>query len=146
MGKEIERKFLVADNSFVDIAYRVVEIAQGYLNTDPDRTVRIRTKDGKGYITVKTRSQGATRGEWEYEIPYTDARELLGACTRIIEKRRYLVDAGEGLKWEVDVFSGRLAGLALAEIELPAEDTPFELPSFIAAEVTGDPRYYNSNL
>lgn len=146
MGKEIERKFLVADDSYVDQAYKVEEIAQGYLNTDPDRTVRIRTKDSRGFITVKTCSRGATRGEWEYEIPIEDARELLGACTHIIEKNRYLIHAGNGLKWEVDVFAGRLAGLILAEIELPSEDTPFVIPPFVAAEVTGDPRYYNSNL
>lgn len=146
MGKEIERKFLVVGTSFVDRATASHTIAQGYLSTDPDRTVRVRILDDKGFITVKTRNSGAVRGEWEYEIPVADARELLPACLKTLEKTRYVVPAGDGLRWEVDVFAGRLDGLVLAEIELPEADTPFQKPGFIGEEVTGDPRYYNSNL
>lgn len=146
MGKEIERKFLVVGTSFVDTATASHTIAQGYLSTDPDRTVRVRVLDDTGFITIKTRNSGAVRGEWEYGIPVDDARELLSACLMTLEKTRYVIPSAEGLRWEVDVFTGRLAGLALAEIELPEEDTPFSKPDFIGEEVTGDPRFYNSNL
>lgn len=146
MAKEIERKFLVADDSYLAKAISSSSISQGYLNRDPDRTVRIRLRDGRGFITVKTRNSGATRDEWEYEIPMADAAGMLAACEGVIEKTRYIVPAANGLKWEVDVFGGRLQGLVLAEIELPAEDTPIDIPRFIAREVTGDPAYYNSNL
>lgn len=147
MALEIERKFLVTDGSFADSAICSRSISQGYLNREPERTVRVRLCDGRGYLTVKTRNCGATRHEWEYEIPAADARAMLGACGGVIEKTRYIVPAAEdGLKWEVDVFHGRHEGLVVAEIELPTEDTPFTLPPFIGREVTGDPRYYNSNL
>lgn len=95
---------------------------------------------------MKTRNSGATRDEWEYEIPMADAAGMLAACEGVIEKTRYIVPAANGLKWEIDVFGGRLQGLVLAEIELPAEDTPIDIPRFIAREVTGDAAYYNSNL
>jgi len=146
MAKEIERKFLVNSDSFRQLASASHKIAQGYLNREPERTVRIRIRDNSGFITVKTHNRGATRNEWEYEIPVSDACEMLKACERPIEKIRYIVPAENGLRWEVDVFEGRLSGLVVAEIELPSEDARFPLPAFIGREVTGDPAYYNSNL
>lgn len=148
MALEIERKFLVCDTTFEALAYDRMELAQGYLSTDPDATVRVRICGDKAWMTVKSRNVGAVRNEWEYPIPIEDARRMLEACCgrRRLEKTRYLVDAGDGLKWEVDVFHGRHSGLTVAEIELPDPQTPFALPSFIGREVTGDPQYYNSAL
>lgn len=145
MAKEIERKFLVSGD-FMPFVYRKFEIAQGYLNSDPDRTVRIRLRDTQGYITVKTRNDGCVRNEWEYEIPFEDARQMLAACKTRIEKTRCLIDAGSGLSWEVDIFAGANEGLIMAEIELPDADTTFIRPSWLGKEVTGDTRYYNSSL
>lgn len=146
MAKEIERKFLVVGDSYKALATRSDEIAQGYLSTDSDRTVRVRIKGGKAFLTVKTRNQGITRNEWEYEIPLADAREMLECCGTVLRKTRYYVPAGEGLTWEVDEFHNPHPGLTVAEIELPSEDTPFAIPSFIGKEVSGDPAYYNSSL
>lgn len=146
MAKEIERKFLVTDTSYKALAVKVMNIAQGYLNRDPDRTVRVRVSDGKAWLTVKTRTESFTRNEWEYEIPLDDGRQMLEACSGVIEKIRYIVPASDGLKWEVDEFRGAHSGLVVAEIELPSEDACFELPAFAGQEVTGDARYYNSNL
>lgn len=147
MSKEIERKFLVNDTSYRSLATESHHIVQGYLNRDPDRTVRVRLLDSQGLLTVKTRNSGATRDEWEYTIPAEDARAMLSACDGpVIDKVRYIVDAGNGLRWEIDEFGGRLSPLIVAEIELPAEDTHFNKPSFIGTEVTGDPRYFNSVL
>ena len=148
MATEIERKFLVKDMSFKALATSVVELAQGFLSTDADATVRVRTSGDSAWITVKSRNRGAVRGEWEYAVPVADAREMLDRCCgdRKIVKTRYIVDAGEGLNWEIDVFHGRHEGLVVAEIELPAADTPFARPEFIGREVTGDPAYYNSVL
>lgn len=144
---EIERKFLVVNDSYLAKAESAEEISQGYLSTDPDRTVRVRIYGNRGFLTVKTRNAGATRHEWEYEIPKDDARQMLcKAATGIVEKTRYVVPAENGLFWEVDVFRGRHEGLVVAEIEIPEVDTCFSLPSFIGEEVTGNPRYYNSNL
>ena len=148
MAKEIERKFLVNDDSFKNLAVAKKIIAQGYLNTDPDATVRVRVSGDRAMLTVKSRNIGAVRGEWEYEIPVEDAMEMLRACCgkRLIEKVRYIVPAENGMKWEVDEFGGRHSGLILAEIELPDENTPFARPPFIGEEVTGDAAYYNSTL
>lgn len=149
MAKEIERKFLVTDPGFKTAATSCREISQGYLCTDPDTTVRVRISGPQAWLTVKSRNHGAARGEWEYEIPADDAREMIAECCggRVLEKTRYIVPAAEkGLKWEIDVFHGRHEGLIVAEIELPSEDTPFSLPAFIGKEVTGDVRYYNSVL
>lgn len=148
MGCEIERKFLVCGTAYKNAAIARRHIVQGYLSTDADATVRVRIADDKAYITVKSRNRGAVRGEWEYAIPVDDARAMLGLCgNRTIEKTRWIVPAGDGLVWEVDEFGGRHAGLMVAEIELAAEDAPMPpLPEFIGAEVTGDARYYNSQL
>lgn len=148
MAKEIERKFLVLDDSYKAAAVRKIEIAQGYLSTDADATVRVRISDDAAWLTVKSRNYGAVRGEWEYAVPPGDAREMLASCCgcRIIEKTRYIVEAGNGLIWEVDEFHGRHQGLVVAEIELPAEDAVFAKAPFIGREVTGLPEYYNSSL
>lgn len=146
MGLEIEHKYLVNDDSYRSMSSSVREIRQGYLSRVPERTVRVRTVDDKGYITVKGLTRGFVRLEYEYEIPAEDARELLGLCQPpILEKRRYIVDYA-GKKWEVDEFMGHLSPLVLAEIELASEDERYDLPPFIGKNVTGDPRYYNSNL
>lgn len=146
MGLEIERKFLVCDLSFVDMAESAMKMEQGYLSSDPDRTVRVRISGEKAFLTVKSRNIGAVRHEWEYEIPVDDAEAMLGLPgTCRISKTRYKVPF-EGRIWEVDVFKGRHSGLILAEVELPSADTAVELPLFVADEVTGDERYYNSTL
>ncbi len=146
MGVEIERKFLVTNDTYKDMAYSISHIKQGYLNRNPDRTVRVRVRDDHGYLTVKGRNQGDTRLEFEYDVPRKDAEEMLLLCENpILDKSRYLVKY-EGFIWEIDEFHGRLSQLVVAEIELPASDTKFTLPPFIGKEVTGDPRYYNSSL
>ena len=147
MAKEIERKFLVQNCDYRHMAVESCHIEQGYLNRDIDATVRVRIRDDKAFLTVKGRNHGVVRDEWEYAIPADDARSMLRTCARgnIIEKRRYIVPF-DGLTWEVDEFEGAHAGLVIAEVELPSADADVTLPSFIGAEVTGDPRYYNSNL
>lgn len=147
MGVEIERKFLVKDNSFKASASDVSEIKQGYLSRDPERVVRVRIRNDRGYLTVKGRSVGATRLEYEYEIPLKDAEEMLCMCKPpVLSKTRYVVVGEDGNKWEIDEFHGDREGLVVAEVELNSADQPVILPSFISVEVTGDPRYFNSNL
>lgn len=148
MAKEIERKFLVTGAGYRALAFAKKEIVQGYLNDSADCTVRVRISGENAYITIKSRNHGAERNEWEYPVPVADASEMLESCrcTGVIEKTRYLVDAGDGLTWEVDEFHGRLQGLVLAEIELPSADCPFSVPDFIGEEVTGNAAYYNSVL
>lgn len=148
MSKEIERKFLVRSSEYRDLAIQKKEMMQGYLSLDPDATVRVRIVDEEAFITVKSRNKGAVRNEWEYSIPVDEGTEMLKTCckSRLIEKTRYIVEAGDGLKWEIDEFHGSLDGLVVAEIELPEEDYPVILPEFVGKEVTGDPRYYNSSL
>jgi len=146
MPKEIERKFLVKGDGWrgkaVGKRYR-----QGYLSLVKERTVRVRTVDDKGFITVKGLSVGASRSEYEYEIPVTDANEMLDRlCERpLIEKTRYRI-SGAGVVWEVDEFAGENRGLIVAEVELEREDQTFTLPEWAGREVTDDPRYYNANL
>lgn len=149
MAKEIERKFLVRGTDYRRMAVETREMTQGYLSTTVDATVRIRIAGERAWLTVKSRNHGAERGEWEYEIPVADARGLLTLCPLPpLSKTRYIVPAGNRLKWEVDEFHGPLAPLTVAEIELPTTDTPLPepLPEFIADEVTGNPEYYNSRL
>lgn len=146
MALEIEHKYLVINKSYVDMAYDAEEICQGYLNRTPERTVRIRTRGRKGFLTVKGKNSGDTRLEFEYEIPFDDAMKILGLCAPpLILKTRYLVNYC-GMKWEVDEYHGDLEGLAVAEIELPSSDTSYSLPPFAGENVTGNPKYYNSNL
>jgi CYTH domain-containing protein len=147
MSTEIERKFLVC-GEFMDRTTDATEIVQGYLSSSPDRTVRVRVRDEKGFITVKglADDSGIARYEWEKEIPVEDARELLKICEPWpVEKTRYLVPYG-GHIIEVDVFHGANSGLVMAEIELHSTDEAFEKPPWLGEEVSGDPRYYNSSL
>jgi adenylate cyclase len=145
MGREIERKFLVQG----DVWKRegaATAMRQGYLSTDPERVVRVRVEGDQAALTIKGKSAGAVRGEWEYAIPVADAEELLALCPRpLIEKSRHRITHA-GMLWEVDEFYGDNAGLVVAEIELQSEDQQFEKPDWVAEEVTQDARYYNSNL
>lgn len=145
MGTEIERKFLVKEGPWREAAAETYR--QGYLSTVKERTVRVRTINDKGYLTVKGVSVGASRLEFEYEIPVADAEQLLdNLCEKpLIEKQRYKLDHG-GLTWEIDVFFGDNEGLIVAEVELQSEDQVFERPDWVVDEVTSDPRYYNANL
>ncbi len=146
MAKEIERKFLVAGD-YKQAAVSSSHIVQGYIGRTPSLTFRIRLRDERGYLTVKGRTDeaGMSRDEWEYEIPAADARELLAHSDGTIEKRRYMVPAGRHT-FEVDEFFGANEGLTMAEVELSSPDEAFERPAWLGDEVTGDKRYYNSQL
>lgn len=146
MSVEIERKFLVRDERWKALGEGVL-LRQGYLSANPDRIVRVRIEGESAMLTIKGRSVGATRGEWEYPIPLADAKVFLDSlCERpIIEKKRYRIPY-EGMTWEVDEFLGDNAGLVVAEIELESEDQAFARPEWIGEEVTQDARYFNSSL
>ena len=148
MALEIERKFLVKDDSYKAKAYSSSRIAQGYICSARGRTVRVRICDEKGYLTIKgpSDSQGLGRYEWEKEIPIQEAQELMRLCEPgMIDKTRYLVKSGKHV-FEVDEFYGENEGLTVAEVELESVDESYEKPDFIGEEVTGDVRYYNSFL
>jgi adenylate cyclase len=145
---EIERKFLVSSNAFLSESTASYRIVQGYLNTAPERTVRIRIKGTKGYITIKGKgnASGTTRFEWEKEITLLEAEQLLLLCEEgVIDKIRYEIPVGNHC-FEVDVFAGVNQGLIVAEIELQAENEAFEKPNWLGNEVTGQERYYNAYL
>ncbi|MEW2920504.1 CYTH domain-containing protein [Muricauda sp. ANG21] len=145
---EIERKFLVVSDAYKQEATSQVRIAQGFLNTDPERTVRVRIKGDKGFLTVKgpSNSTGTTRFEWETEITVTEATNLIDLCEDVIlEKVRFEVPLGNKL-FEVDEFLGENKGLVVAEVELNHEDEVFERPKWLGEEVTGQIKYYNSQL
>ena len=145
MGREIERKFLTASDAWRAGA-EGVRIRQGYLGDAPACTVRVRLAGDRAWLTVKGPTRGATRDEFEYPVPAGEAVEMLDRlCTAILEKTRYRIPFG-GRTWEVDEIHGANAGMVLAEIEIEGEDAKVELPPWIGPEVTGDPRYYNSNL
>ena len=147
MSHEIERKFLVK-GEYKTHAMRSSRIVQGYLSSVTGRTVRIRIRGEKGYITVKGKSNesGLSRYEWEKEIPLNEAEELLLLCEPgAIDKTRYEIQAGKHI-FEVDEFYGDNEGLTLAEVELESEDESYEKPEWLGEEVTGDRRYYNSSL
>jgi adenylate cyclase len=145
MPIEIERKFLVTHDGWRAHA-SARRIAQGYLSRDPDRVVRVRLVGDTGYVTIKGRTTGISRAEFEYAIPVADARELLSICVpTVIDKTRHEVEV-DGFTWEIDEFHGGNSGLVVAEIELPAEDTHFERPEWLGAEVSSDFRYTNSYL
>jgi len=148
MHTETERKFLVTDDSFISQAVESHHLIQGYICRESGRTVRVRTWDDTGYLTIKGPSfDGISRLEWEKEIPLEEARVLMGLCIDgIIDKTRFIVPAGDGLKWEVDIFHGDNEGLKMAEIELPDPDTPYKKTSWLGEEVTRDRRYYNAAL
>lgn len=147
MSIEIERKFLVSGD-FLPEVESATRIVQGYICSQPGRTVRVRVRGEKGFLTIKGASdeKGMSRYEFEQMIPLADAERLLELCEPgVIDKVRYLVPA-RGHVWEVDVFHGENEGLVLAEIELSSEDEPFGKPVWLGEEVTGDRRYYNSML
>ena len=148
MAQEIERKFLVKDLSFKEVAYSSSRIAQGYICSSRGRTVRIRIRDEKGYLTIKgpAGENGLSRYEWEKELPLDEAQELMKLCEPgMIDKTRYLVQSGKHV-FEVDEFYGDNEGLVVAEVELASEDEIFKKPDFIGEEVTGIAKYYNSFL
>ena len=144
---EIERKFLVKEQLWEAIEKpSPSRIVQAYIVNSAEKTVRIRIKGTKGFLTIKGPTQGISRSEFEYEIPLKDADELISTfAEKVIEKFRYEISFKNHL-WEVDVFTGKLEGLYLAEIELNSEDEHFELPEWVGEEVSIDPNYYNSNL
>lgn len=147
MAQEIERKFLVVGD-YKPLAVKHTRITQGYLSSVPERTVRVRIKGDKGFITIKGigSQSGASRYEWEKEIPVEEVNELLTICEPgVIDKIRHLVKVGNHT-YEVDEFFGENQGLTVAEIELSSENETFEKPSWLGSEVTGDARYYNSML
>ena len=147
MALEIERKFLV-NGEFRSEALESTRIVQGYICSASGRTVRIRIRNSRAYITIKGSSgpTGFTRYEWEKEIPLTDADELIRLCENsLVEKTRYIIKHGDHL-FEVDEFLGENAGLIIAEVELKSEDEHFEKPSWLGKEVTSESKYYNSSL
>ena len=148
MALEIERKFLVLDDSYKHEAFSKSHIQQGYICSERGRTVRIRIKDNRAYLTIKGPSEngGLTRYEFEREIPLEDGQQMMQLCEPgIIDKTRWLVKSGNHT-FEVDEFFGDNEGLVVAEVELSYEDEPYKKPHFIGKEVTGDRRYYNSQL
>ena len=146
---EIERKFLVSNlNACLQLHINSKRIVQGYLSFDPARTVRVRKTDTKAFLTIKGKSNttGDTRFEWEKEIPENEATQLLDLCLgQIIRKTRYVIPHQSHL-FEVDVFSGKLQGLVIAEVELSTADEQLDHPTWVGKDVTGDPRYFNSDL
>ncbi len=145
MGTEIERKFLVTSDEWRAGA-QSRRLVQGYLSRDPERTVRVRIDGEKAALTIKGKSAGATRAEFEYEIPLADAELLLPLClSPLIDKVRHLV-MHEGHQWEIDEFASDNAPLIVAELELSSEDEAFARPEWLGAEVTDDARYFNSQL
>ena len=148
MSLEIERKFLVKNNNFKNEKHTKVYIKQGFLNSDKERVVRVRLKNDQGYLTIKGKSNtsGTTRFEWEKEILQKEAQDLFELCEKgIIEKYRYLITIGNHT-FEVDEFLDDNEGLLVAEVELSSESEHFEKPEWLGKEVTGDIKYYNSNL
>ena len=146
MGLEIEKKFLVKNDSWRPLGKRL-KFVQGYLNSRKERTVRVRTIEDKGFLTIKGIATGASRPEYEYEIPYGEALEMLEKlCERpLIEKIRCRIKYHDRI-WEVDEFQGENLGLIVAEVELESENQLFEKPGWVGREVTGESRYFNSNL
>lgn len=145
---EIERKFLVVSEDFIQQAHTKHTIAQGYLNSNPERTVRVRIKGESGFLTIKGKGNdsGTTRFEWETEISLLEAKPLLALCEKgVIQKTRHEIEAGKHT-YEVDVFSGENEGLIIAEIELRDENEAFIKPKWLGKEVTNDERYYNAYL
>ena len=144
MAIEIERKFLVVGDEWRSAP--PIYFCQGYLSSHKERTVRVRIADDRGFMTIKGKSTGASRIEFEYDIPVTDAKQLLLLCEYpLIEKYRRKINHA-GMDWEIDEFLGDNLGLVVAEVELETEDQPFVKPAWVGQEVTHDARYLNSNL
>jgi adenylate cyclase len=145
MGMEIERKFLLVNDDWRQSGIKGLHLSQGYLNEEGN-TVRVRTADDKGYLTIKSKTKGISRMEFEYEIPLGDAMQLLTLSqTPVVEKYRYRIPF-EGHLWEVDEFCGDNSGLVVAEVELKSEEEPYVKPAWIGEEVSADKRYRNTNL
>jgi adenylate cyclase len=147
MAVEIERKFLLADENWREQVLSKSKFLQGYLSLAPERTVRVRVADDRGWLTIKGKNVGASRAEFEYEIPVAEAQQMLDQlCEQpIIDKWRYRVEF-KGHLWEIDEFLGDNKGLIVAEVELTSEDEEFFRPHWLGHEVTHDHRYFNSNL
>ncbi len=147
MALEIERKFLVDAEKISALNLSGGEkISQGYLSTEPNKTVRVRVKNNRGFLTIKSKNVGIVRSEFEYEIPVADAEEILKLCEpNILQKVRHKIEHA-GKIFEVDIFFGRHEGLILAEVELNSADEKIDLPNWIGEEVSDNPKYYNSNL
>lgn len=147
MATEIERKFLVQDDSWRSAVYCSTRLRQGYLVSDRTRSVRVRISDDEAHLNIKSATLGVARNEYEYAIPLSDAQEMLErlCCGPLLEKTRHLVRYG-GHIWEIDEFEGDNAGLIVAEVELAAADIQPDMPAWAGAEVSHDPRYYNSEL
>lgn len=149
MAQEIERKYLVTSDCYKQFAVARYHIVQGYISREKTATVRIRIADDRAFLTIKGKPAAGhlARYEWEKEIDVTEAKELMKLCQgTIIDKTRWIVPAEQGLKWEVDEFHGKHAGLTVAEIELAYEEQTYEKPDFIGEDVTSDARYYNANM
>jgi adenylate cyclase len=144
MATEIERKFLVKNDSWLNEVKRAKVIEQAYLHADEKKSIRVRIGE-KAFICVKSPTEGLKRKEWEYQIPIEEAMEMMETCGKKIIKKRHFV-YHEGFTWEIDVFQGDNEGLIVAEIELPAEDTAFPMPSWAGKEVTTEDKYLNMNL
>lgn len=146
MALEIERKYLI-DLEKIGTLENGIRIKQGYLSTDKNAVVRVRVKNDKAYLTIKSSNSGIARLEFEYEIPLNEANEMLEKlCQKpVIDKTRYIINH-ENHTWEVDVFYGDNEGLVVAEVELSSEDEHINLPSWVKEEVSHDDRYFNSNL
>jgi adenylate cyclase len=146
MGIEIERKFLVKDGTWKAVASEGAVCRQGYLVSAEEKTVRVRVMGSQAFLTLKGKTSGITRPEFEYEIPMQDAEAILELCgNAVIEKTRYFIEY-DGRTWELDVFAGANAGLVMAEIELETEGQSFLLPPWAGQEVSSEPRYYNAAL
>ena len=147
MAHEIERKFLVTGDAWRSLAGKSIRMRQGYLSEGYTRSIRVRTENERAFINIKSSDDGIHRLEYEYEIPLSDAEEILDrvALRPLIEKTRHLVHHA-GFEWEIDVFEGDNAGLLVAEVELPSADTPVALPEWVGEEVSDDLRYYNVSL
>lgn len=146
MATEIERKYLLKNDSWKQEVSSKNKIIQGYLSSKPERTVRIRITNNRGFVTIKSKNIGSLRKEFEYEIPIEDAEELILLCEKpIIQKTRYIVEHSSHI-WEIDIFEGENQGLEVAEIELSQENEEFSIPNWIGQEVTNESKYYNSQL
>jgi adenylate cyclase len=145
MALEIERKFLLKNANWRSLAGKSTRIAQGYLNAEPERTVRVRVKGDSGFLTIKGKNDGISRLEFEYPIPVADALDLLKLCPNVLDKTRHLVEI-DGQTFEIDEFHGLNSGLIVAEIELESETASYPQPDWLGEEVSGDARYYNSAL
>lgn len=147
MALEIERKFLVDEKKIAELNLSNGEkISQGYLSTEPNKTVRVRIKNNRGFLTIKSKNVGIVRSEFEYEIPVEDAEEILQLCEpKVLQKIRYKVEHA-GKIFEVDIFFGKQQGLILAEVELNSPNEKIDLPNWLGEEVSDNPKYFNSNL